>query len=271
MSLFDDSAGSRTEQPTQRRRRQAREQGHVPRSAELLIAARVITLWIVLAWWSAGFVEKAKHWVLQAIHDAGRQPVSTSRAGNVMADLISPFVATVSFPLLLVTALVVLTHFLQVGWLWRWENCLPQLARVSPLHGFRRLVSVSTLGRVLAMFAKLFLVMMVAGAVMQSSSFDRLLPFEMRGETDVTAFAAIAMRVVSSIAVTLVVFGLGDYAYRRWQFEASLRMTREELREELKDIEVHPQIRQQRESAARQLSESVRSSAPRRSKNGPED
>jgi flagellar biosynthetic protein FlhB len=258
MALFDDSTALRTERPTARRRRQAREQGHVARSVELIVAARVAALWFVLAWWMLHFASAAKAWIIEAIQNAGSQPDSLPQSEELTANVMSQFFTSVSVPLVMVVALVLSVHFLQVGWYWRWQNALPQAGRLSPLSGFRRAFSISALGRFLMLLAKLLLVLMAAGFAFQSSSLADLWPADPSLNTQLSSLSSVALRIASDIVVALSLFGLGDYAYRRWQWEASLRMTREELREELKDVETHPQIRHQRELAARRLAQTAR-------------
>jgi flagellar biosynthetic protein FlhB len=62
-----------------------------------------------------------------------------------------------------------------------------------------------------------------------------------------------AIRLISFIAITLLSWGVADYFFQRWRFERSLQMTKEELRQESKDVEGNPQIRHQRQATARQL------------------
>lgn len=235
MALFDDDNDSRTERPTERRRRQARENGMVARSTELLTAARVLSIWIVLGWWFASFANAASSWLQATFRHVDELPQSADMLSQ-LREQSWRFLATASWPLLIATAAILIAHFLQVGWLWRWGNLAPHATRLSPLSGLQRLCSSATAGRALGMLLKLTL--MAGVSTMIITRF--LLNAEWGSLTDLpgrfTGLASTALPLVSQVAFALLAFGVMDYGWQRWRFERSLRMTREEVREELKEI-----------------------------------
>lgn len=255
MALFDDSHDSRTEAPTERRRRQARERGSVARSTELLTAARTLSIWIVLGWWFASFADVASTWLRATFQHAGETP-HTNAVLSQLREQSWRFVMTASWPLLIATSAILLSHFLQVGWLWRWENVAPQATRLSPLSGLQRLFSSATAGRALAILLKITIV--IGMSVMVLAQF---LPNAASSSTtdfsgQFTGFALSALQLVSQVALALVAFGVMDYGWQRWRFEHSLRMTREEVREELKEVEGDPRLKNQRHALAHQRTQS---------------
>ena len=252
MALFDDTNDSRTERPTERRRRQAREDGTVARSPELLVAVRALSIWIVLGWWFLSFADLASSWLRATFQDAGETPHSAAVLSQ-LREQSWRFIATASWPLLIATSAILMAHFGQVGWHWRWNNLAPQATRISPLSGLQRLFSSATFGRALAILLKLTVVVGVSAMTLaqflpnatSSSTTDFLEPF--------AGLASSALQLVSQVALALLAFGVLDYGWQRWRFEQSLRMTREEVREELKDVEGNPRQKHQRHALARQL------------------
>ena len=252
MALFDDSHDSRTEVPTERRRRKARERGMVARSTELLAAARMLSIWVVLGWWFVSFADLASSWLRATFQHAGE----TAHSDAVLSQLREQswrFVATASWPLLIATSAILLAHFGQVGWLWRWNNLAPQATRLSPLSGLQRLFSSATFGRALGMLLKLTIIVSVS-----TMTLAQFLPNTASSSaTDFpgqfTALASSALQLVSQVAFALLAFGVLDYGWQRWRFERSLQMTREEVREELKEVEGDPRVKSQRHALARQV------------------
>lgn len=254
MALFDDNSEARTERPTARRRRQARERGQVAHSIELLIAARLLASWFVLAWWFTTFATSASSLLRRTLEHAGSNLLSPSTALMQLRDLSGQFLATASWPLLAATFAILVAHFAQVGWLWRWENAAPQPLRLSPIAGLQRLLSAATVGRGLKLILKATLVVGVIALIV--SPLAPWTPAGMSSEsTDPMAtFGSTAVQLAACVAIALLTFAGLDYAWQRWRFERSLQMTREEVREELKELEGDPQLKNRQQAAARQPS-----------------
>ncbi len=254
MALLDENSEARTERPTERHRRKARERGLVAHSVELLTAARLLAFWIVLGWWFVKFATTASSSLRAALEHAGSTVLQPSTAIARLRDLSWSFLASASWPLVTVSAVLLVTHFSQVGWLWRWENAAPQLSRLSPIAGLQRLASFATLGRAL----KLILKMAVVGGAIGYVVLSQLLFSSSSISSDVTdqltTFGSSATQLVARVTMVLLAFGALDYVWQRWRFERSLQMTREEVREELKEIEGDPYLKSRRQAQARQPS-----------------
>ncbi len=255
MALFDDTNDSRTERPTERRRRQAREGGMVARSTELVIATRTLSIWIVLGWWFLSFANFASTMLRDALQHAGESSHSEN-ALNEFREQSWRFVATASWPLLIATSAILLAHFLQVGWFWRWNNLAPQSARLSPLSGLQRLFSSSTSGRAVAILLKLTIVIGVSALSLPQTLQNTASNFTTDFLGQFTGLASSALQLVSQVALALMAFGVLDYGLQRWRFERSLLMTREEVREEIKEAEGTPRQKNQRHALAHQLQSS---------------
>jgi flagellar biosynthetic protein FlhB len=253
MSLFDDQSEARTERPTERRRRQARERGMVARSVELLIAARLLAIWILLAWWFATFVNSASSSLRAALDERRPDLIAPTTALVQLRDLAWQILASASWPLLISTAALLVAHFAQVGWLWNWENAAPQLSRLSPVMGLQRLLSWTTIGRALQQTLKLTVI-----ASASSFTLLQLLPLPRPNlsadmTNPLTAIESSAGQLGAHIALAALTFGALDYVWQRWRFERSLLMTREELRDELKEIEGDSRLKSHRQELARQF------------------
>lgn len=262
MALLDDNSEARTERPTERHRRQARERGLVAHSVELLIAARLFAIWILLALWFVKFATSASSTIQATLEHAGSTTLQPSTSLIQLRDLTWQFLASASWPLVTVTAVLLVTHFVQVGWLWRWENAAPQLSRLSPITGLQRLASLATMGRTLKLTLKLIVVAGAIGFVVSPQLLFSPASLSSDFTAQLTTFGSSAVQLVAHVALALLLYGMLDYAWQRWHFERSLQMTREEIREELKEIEGDPRLKSRRQAQARQLSVSPTPSEP---------
>lgn len=243
MALFNSQSDARTERPTSRRRRQARERGLVARSGELLTAARLLAAWVVLAWWFKSFAQFAKAMLLGAFESSPDNPPLPQPSIDRILALARPIAANVGWPLWTATAAILVAHFGQVGWWWRTENMAPDFARLSPVSGLQRLLSLATIGRAMALLLKSALLLAACSYVIWPF-LESLSPNASWNIADqLASFGATAVRLALSIALSLLAYALLDYGWQRWRFERSLQMTREELREELKDSQGSPLTR----------------------------
>lgn len=243
----------RTEPATPRRRQEARERGHVARSADLATAAVLLAGVLALEFTGRSYVEGltgAVAGVLGGLDgiDGGRESLALHFGGAVSAAFLGllPFVAVVA-------AAAAGIQLLQVGFLWTGKPLVPQAERLDPAEGLRRLFSGRSLARLLAGLLK---TAVVAAAVLLTIWAERLRLAGLSGLgfEDIVRYGAGTVFLVS-LRAALALLGLGilDYAYQRWQYERDLRMSRAEVREELRRYEGDPRVRERRLGVQRQL------------------
>ncbi len=251
--MAQDNFEERTEAATPRRRQEAREQGRVARSADLssavILLAAVLALYFLGRSYVAG-MSAGTSGVLAHLAEIDGDADSLaghfgSMAGAVVLGFL-PFLAVV-----VVAALGV--NLLQVGFLFAPETMAPKLDRIDPVAGFQRIFSSRSAVRLLGGLLKVAaLGVVVLGTVW--SERDSLLGLAARPFEEIAGVGATSMFTVAIRAtVVLLVLAILEYGYQRWQFERDLRMTRQELREELRRYEGDPRIRERRRVLQRRL------------------
>ncbi|MCC7329027.1 MAG: flagellar biosynthesis protein FlhB [Gammaproteobacteria bacterium] len=243
----------RTEQATPKRREDARQRGQVARSRELNIAA------VLLA--GAGVMAGAREHFGAALEELMRRGLSPDphlldRPGSMTAAL-----ATASLdmllafaPLLVALALAAIAGSLAVGgWVFSTGQFLPQWSRLDPVKGMQRILSVRGLVEVAKALAK--------GLVIGGFAF--ICMAWARGEVLSLGTAPLGSAMGQAahlVAVTLIAcsFGmllvaLADAPFQMWSHNRELRMTRQEVREELKETEGRPEVRSRIRSLQQQL------------------
>lgn len=250
-----DSYGEKKHPPTLRRRQQARAAGRVVRSYDL--AAALLLLGGLCAWF----------WLGRDVVDYIGQLTRNRLGGRVCltadADVaIQWWQATMSgtgrvlLPVLgLLFVIAVASHLGQFGWLFLPGKLALDFHRVDPFQGFGRLFSAGSLTRWLFGLLKTATVLTVAGWSLWSER-QQLLQL---GALDVGPLAALMGELLLGtglkIALALLALGVLDYGYQRWRLERDLRMTTQELREELTGWQGGPQISQRRRQLRQQLQE----------------
>jgi flagellar biosynthetic protein FlhB len=169
-------------------------------------------------------------------------------AGMSFAAVVAPLMG-------LVLAGSVAVNLCQTGFLWAPEVLLPKFERINPLQGFQRLFSLSSLVRLAGSLAKILAVIVTAYLFLSARWSEYLaLPQQDAAAILMTTGQAV-VQLSFWLALTLVGLAVLDYGYQWWRHERELMMTRQELREELKEMEGNPHVRQRRREAHRKLAE----------------
>ncbi len=144
-------------------------------------------------------------------------------------------------------------NFLQVGFLFLPEKLAPDLMRLDPLRGFARLFSLPSLVRLVMGLLKMALVAGVAYAVLYGQR-EKILGLAAMSTAEIAGYLTQVLIWTSlKIALALLLLAVLDYGFQWWKHEQDLRMTTQEVREELKNLEANPQMAARRKQVQRQL------------------
>jgi flagellar biosynthetic protein FlhB len=249
-----DDTGERTEQPTSLRLREARQRGRVARSAELTSAAAALGGLIALVLLARPLLDEMTAMVRTLLdgRSAGLGARPDELAG-IAARGAGGAIAAVGGLLAASAALAVLTGLAQGGLTGAAEGIRPDFGRISPRRGLARLLSVRTLVRALLSGGKVVAIALAGYWTLKP--LLRWLPAT--AALDGWDLAAEARGLAGTLALRIVLCLLGlagvDSLYQRWQYRRDLRMTRREAREDLRQMEGDPQLRQRRRRIAREL------------------
>ncbi|MCL6556177.1 MAG: flagellar type III secretion system protein FlhB [Burkholderiales bacterium] len=256
--MAEESDVERTEAATARRIQRAREEGQVVRSRELSTFVELLTAVGVLMLLGDHFLAKLAR-LMESGFTLDRASIFDPRLMLVrlygqFVDALFAFLPLIA--LLLVAALI--TPLLLSGWNFTWKPLVPNFARLNPVAGLRRMFSLTGLMELMKAVVKSLLIGGVAvWAIWQSLDSLFGLPAEPLGQ---------ALRHVGSLVgwTALMVVGafvflvIADVPFQLWDYARNLRMTKEEVRQEIKEAEGDPQIKSriralQREAARRRM------------------
>jgi flagellar biosynthetic protein FlhB len=260
MSEDDDS--ERTESPTQKRIEDARRRGQVPRSRDLSAAA--VTLAGGIGLYSLG---QAVGGGLLAMMRSGLEFAgpNTLESGYMLVALggAAMQAALAIAPLLgLLLAAAVLAPLAIGGWNFSTEALLPQWSRLDPISGIQRVFSLQGLFELLKSLARFMVVALVAVLVLrhQFRQFSGLSTEPLHA--GITHALTLAGTALIALGGALAVIAAVDVPLALWQHHRSLRMTRDEIRQESRETEGSPELRArirrvQQEIASRRMMEEV--------------
>lgn len=238
--------GDKTEAPTPRRRTEAREQGQVARSTDLNSALLLLGAMLALR----GLGPR----LMQSLLGVMRENLSITDPEQTSHIDVIPTVSTAAFatlsaagPIMLGLLLLALaSNLLQVGFLMTGHPLQPSLNKINPLTGFSRIFSTRTLVQLAMNLLKLALVCFVAYLSIRQQWSAIFLALETDGGEQAILLSQIVYGVGVRLALVLLVLALLDYGYQRLRHEKDLKMSKEEVKEEMRRMEGDPMIKQRR-------------------------
>jgi flagellar biosynthetic protein FlhB len=251
-------AQEKTEEATPRKREQARNKGQVFKSAELVGAVTLLTTYLVLRYAGPNIAGRVVSFARNLWVDGAHQDWSEAGVRLLLIQMLLLTAMAVA-PVVLLAALAgVGANLIQVGFLLTATPMTPKWERISPASGLKRLFSKRSLAELFKALFKMCFIGVIAYRTV-AADLDRF-PLLLGMETiEVVSFlSGLVSRMILWVAVSMLVLALFDYAYQRYEYEQSLRMTKQEVKDEFKQTEGNPEIRsrikqKQREMARRRM------------------
>jgi len=248
-----EEMGEKTEAPTLHRRQEARRRGQVARSTDLSAAAALLGGMVLLNIFGPGMLTQILNLTRRLLSEPvgkGLQADSALLCLRAAGWVIVRTCAPVCVALMLLAVGVTVG---QVGLLLSWHPLTPSLQKISPIAGFSRIFSGRSMVRLLISIGKVSLIGYVAYLTIVSR-LPQIVGCIGLSHLQLLGFGAELLFTLGlRMGLVLLVLAILDYAYNRYRHEQELKMTRTELREELKRFDGDPLVRQRRQRVARQL------------------
>ncbi len=248
-----DSDNEKNQDPTPHRRQKAREEGQVVKSQDLASAVLLLAGMLALVMSGGALVEFLGRYAHQHL---GGQPwlridpeMAALHWNRTMSELARYFLPIVGLLVLAAVAIDVA----QVGFLFLPQKLAFDITRLDPLKGFGRIFSMSNGARLIFGLFKIAVICAVAYFSL-SSHVDTILGLSGLSLSENAMYLGeILVWTTIKIGTALLVLAVLDYGFQRWKHEQDLKMTTQEVREEMKNLEGDPQIAARRRVVQRQL------------------
>ncbi|NGZ28766.1 MAG: flagellar biosynthesis protein FlhB [Magnetococcales bacterium] len=258
----DSDDDARTEEPTSKRLEEARSRGQVISSKEVSTALLLLSAYLLFVYQG----EKLWHALQSKMVFFLRIPIQSDITSTGVTVLLRDVVIEVFMDLLPFFAVFVLMAFvgafIQHGWLFTWQTIAPSFSKINPLEGVKRLFSIRS---VVEAFKSLLKMGVISIAVYLALRDDALTVINLTATTfqNVVEFlASDSMDVLWRVTLAFIFLALLDFIYQRYDYYKSLRMTKQEVKDEYKQMEGDPQIKGrirqlQRDMANRRMMQEV--------------
>jgi flagellar biosynthetic protein FlhB len=238
-----DDQGQRTEQATPKRLQEARERGNVPRSGEVGPAMTVVAAAGFLSWMGPTWAGSLSALVPTIFGELQAPAWEIVDAEHFIARALLHFVLLATPIVLAIAAVVIGANLLQVGFVLSGHPLKPDWSRLSVVNGVRNLLGGRAFVELGKAPFKLGLLAFIAYVTVKSELGPLMTVAGVDPIAGVKVFTGLALTLLWRIGLAHAALAALDYGYQRWAHQRRLRMTKDEVREELRQAEGDPQIR----------------------------
>ncbi|MBC8109372.1 MAG: flagellar biosynthesis protein FlhB [Anaerolineae bacterium] len=245
--------GDKTEAPTPRRRTEAREQGNIARSPDIVAAALLIGVMYTLNATGGNLFRALRTLLTYLLSGAALSAGATDDAWHTCV-MAAKAVGMALAPLLLVAmSVAILGNVLQVGLFFSTKRLQPNLAALNPFKGVSKLLGGGQgMGHLVLNIIKVTLIGLVAYSAIHARMIDILTSQKLGFMQSFGLGAAIVYAIAIRVGILLLILAIIDYAYQRFRVEKKLKMSKQEVKDEMRRMEGDPQIKQRRRQIAMQ-------------------
>lgn len=246
----------KTEEPTPKRLEDARKKGQVALSREVNNWVMLLTATLLIGVMAGAVMRRLTIYMRSFIEKSHEVTFAPETMGAILNSTFLEVLTILALPFLILMAAAFLAPFLQVGPLFAPEALKPDLSKISPMKGFKRLFSLRSIMEFVKGILKIAVIATV-GVILLYPFYDNIehmvgLPMPLM----LDEMMIMVMRLLTGILIALVIVAVIDLLYQRTEHMKKMRMTKQELKDEYKQTEGDPHIkarlRQLRQEKARQ-------------------
>jgi flagellar biosynthetic protein FlhB len=254
--------GEKTEAATPKRLSDARKKGQVAKSKELTNAFGLLALFVTLKIF-VGFVGSNFIYVFKWMY-GNRMPdfVDSQKDGMSVPAVLSLLVPVflrmlmIMAPFLVVGIMVcLLGEIVQVGWQVSTEPMKPSLNKINPINGFKRIFSKKSIFELIKSIVKVIIIFWVAYNTLKDKAPMLFELYDINLKGAVALVGDIIIDTGLKISLFYFIIGIADYIYQRRKFNEDMKMTKQEVKDEYKDTEGNPQIKQRQRQKMQEVSQ----------------
>ena len=243
----------KTEKATPKKRQEARKKGQVAKSQDVNTAL-ILFLVFLFFWFSGGFMKE--HLLNLMQHSFQEYMLWNVSNENIHQMFVEYTVqaAYVTAPIMLIALIAgVLASYVQVGFLFSTEAIKLQLNKINPISGAKRIFSIRAIVELLKSLLKITLVGMVTFGVLWFQLDQVLLLSQKSIASSLSFIGNLIIQMGLAASILLLLLSIFDYIYQKYEHEKSIKMSKQDIKDEHKKMEGDPQIKSKIKEKQRQM------------------
>lgn len=251
--MAGESGQEKTEQPTDRRKKEARKKGTVAKSVDMISAAVFMSVLIALPsviksgyeGFSKGFQNSLRVSTLD---------LSSANVGRATFAAVQPMLPALVMVMGIAMMVGLVGNFAQVGFSFNAEAMAPKFSKLNPANGLKRLFGKQTVFELAKNLVKLFLFSWMVYTAIRDNWNQIGMIWTLTPLATMAVVGGLLRTILMRIGFVWLILAIADFAFQKKQVNDQLKMTKEEVRQEMKDAETSPELKGARMRQARKLS-----------------
>jgi flagellar biosynthetic protein FlhB len=251
--MAEDTGGEKTLPASGQKLQKARQDGNLAKSQDLNAGLALMVALLAMLILGEGILAMlldAGRYYFSNLHQLAQDP-STLQSIAIGALY---FVGASTLPFMVTMVIFGLSfNILQVGFMYTTKPMQPKLNRIDPIAGTKRYFSLRTFIELLKSLLKLGVAGTIVWLTMRTRTNELLSLMGMTPWGLLPAIAGLVITIWWRIALVMILIGIVDYGYQRWQHAQDMKMTQNEAKQESKELEGDPQVKRRVRQIQRQL------------------
>lgn len=241
--MAESDSGEKTEEPTAKKLSDARKKGQIARSKDLgtlfVLGGSAVAMMLV----GGTLVDRLSAMMIRLLSLTREETQDVNSLFGVVSAAINGMIA----PLMWIFIIIILAAFIGNtvlgGMSWSWEAMAPKASKLSPIAGFKRMFGVKAYVELVKSLMKFFVVFFVAFGLL-SSLFDQILSLSIEAiPFNFSHAVTLLLWMFFALAMSLILIVIVDAPYQKWDHNKQLKMTKQEVKDEMKNTEGSPEIK----------------------------
>lgn len=240
LQLFN---GEKTEDATPKRKEEARKKGQVAKSSEISSVFVILAAFYTLKLLGVNLYNELASYMTGIFSGLTTQDLTINAVQLLFINTELVLMKTMLPILLVIMVISVVINFMQVGFMFSTEVLMPDFAKINPLSGFQRLFSKRSLVELAKALFKIAIIgyFIYRFAVLKTGDIPQIINMDLMDSLKLTG--SLVIDLAFQIIAVMLVLAVLDYMYQWWEHNESLKMSKEEVKEEMKQTEGNPQIK----------------------------
>lgn len=252
--MAEEQGQEKTEEPTARKLTQARERGELPRSPDFGGAMEVLVICLLMFFLGAEIVDGFSEMLREGLTFNRTQIDDVQDLPLVAGARLFDGFWAVKWILLASIVVALLASTLNGGFNFSGKAAAPKLSKLNPLSGIKRMFGAQAWIGLLRNLLKFFAIAAVVGVVLWTRRGEIIAMSRDSFEMMIASGASLALVTFTLVSAAVAIIAMLDVPYQRWSYLQRMRMTLQEVRDEMKDIEGRPEVKRQIRRKQREFS-----------------
>ncbi|PLR97263.1 flagellar biosynthesis protein FlhB [Bacillus sp. T33-2] len=255
-------AGEKTEKATPKKRQDSRKKGQVAKSQDVNTAVVLLAVFLFLLFFGKTLFNHLSDLLRHSLQEYMHMDLTENSVHVVMLEILQDLALFLGPVMLVAMVAGVVANYFQVGFLFSTEAIQMKLEKINPISGFKRIFSMRAVVELLKSILKIAFVGAVTFTVLWTRIDEILTLAQKSAGATIAVLASLTVQMGLYASGALLFLSMLDYLYQKYDFEKSIRMSKQDIKDEYKNSEGDPLIKskikqRQREMAMRRMMQEV--------------